>query len=549
MPESLMSGRKHVDKKKLWSFIKSSRFNGIFFRNLIRMFLCVIVPITLTYIPVYNTFYTVMEKYISDMNINSLNRIMDISEGMFKDAGTIAAKLFLENDVNFFMTSPHFGDGYTLQLKDRITNAISMYTLVYRHIDSIYVYSDKNRYLIANGGGGFIDGIYDNTWYQEFKDRPKDRTWITSRLKGNRYPYLISIVRPVNQYSAQQPGAIVVNIDVQKLDELLTNRNIKMSEDVFIVDQSGTVMYNRNPEMITKNIKELGIFQNIPMRKEVYSHIQSINGEKYSVTTLYLEEQGRTYISLIPMGYFGMMQNNLKVFVILIAASVFLVIAASFYISYKTLKPVRDIISIMDDPESWERINRQTRQRSPAEVNYIAENIMKTVYSNKQLSREIEYRISLLHKTQSAALQAQINPHFLYNTLETINFQVARVSGAHNEASAMISNLSDLLRFALESKSQLISLEQEIEHAKCYVEIMQVRYLHMLSVTWRIDESLMKYKVVKLSLQPVIENAIEHGIRPTRRKGGIVIEAAEEQEAICIKINDDGAGMSLEKAE
>ena len=143
------------------------------------------------------------------------------------------------------------------------------------------------------------------------------------------------------------------------------------------------------------------------------------------------------------------------------------------------------------------------------------------------------------------SLQAQIKPHFLYNTFDTILW-LARKSGAH-EVTEVVDSLSRLFRIGLSKGNEVITLMEEFEHVKSYLIIQKTRYKEKLNYSIAIDPSLHSLYVLKLILQPIVENAIYHGIKERRGPGNIDIHARNENEKVVITIRDNGAGMSEEK--
>ncbi|WJH33658.1 histidine kinase [Paenibacillus sp. CC-CFT747] len=183
------------------------------------------------------------------------------------------------------------------------------------------------------------------------------------------------------------------------------------------------------------------------------------------------------------------------------------------------------------------------------EIKYIAATIQDSSEQKKEMEEELRRRYEMMSKAQAIALQAQINPHMLYNTLEAVNWKVMRLTKGKNEASVMIHTLSRLLRLSLSRGENIIPLRTEMEHARLYVEVQQLHYKDQLEVAWKINGSILDYLTVKLTLQPIIENAIYHGIKPSDRPGMITIIGYEETNAVVLKIKDNGVGISQPLAD
>ena len=158
----------------------------------------------------------------------------------------------------------------------------------------------------------------------------------------------------------------------------------------------------------------------------------------------------------------------------------------------------------------------------------------------------MKHYTDLIDKAQLTALQAQVSPHFLYNTLENIRWRAMELGHGDNDVSRIILNLSEMLRTSLDIDEQIIPVRDEVHNAKLYVEILQLRYEEKLKVLWEVERNVLDCPIVKVSLQPLIENAVYHGIKPLRRQGIIHIRAYQRDSGLVVEVEDNGVGMSRE---
>ena len=149
-----------------------------------------------------------------------------------------------------------------------------------------------------------------------------------------------------------------------------------------------------------------------------------------------------------------------------------------------------------------------------------------------------------LRKTELKALQAQINPHFLYNTLDSIAWMCER--GKNADAVEMVNALARLFRISISRGHELITIKDELLHAESYLKIQAYRYKNQFSYHFDVEESCLSYLCNKITLQPIIENAIYHGINGLVDEGEITITVREQGEDILFKVEDNGAGMEPE---
>ncbi len=157
--------------------------------------------------------------------------------------------------------------------------------------------------------------------------------------------------------------------------------------------------------------------------------------------------------------------------------------------------------------------------------------------------------VNQVKKSQSIALQSQLNSHFLFNTLNHIHLSIANLAGTDNPASKMLVLLSDLLYFSLSNVEYVTSIKAELDHVSTYIELELIKYEHNFDVEWEIDEDLYDYRTLKMVLQPIVENALNHGIRylGDSRRGKLSIKTYAFGDTLCYEISDNGVGIPAEK--
>ena len=215
----------------------------------------------------------------------------------------------------------------------------------------------------------------------------------------------------------------------------------------------------------------------------------------------------------------------------------------AFFISFRLFQPMEKIL------ESVRTMNLTEEEKGALllgknELETILTSIQKSGSSLRALDKELKNRIYALKKAQTIALQAQINPHFLNNTLETMNWMALTQLGRKNEISEMATDLSNLLRIALDQSETMIPIRTEIEYCKCYLGIQLKRYEDRFDVIWEIDSQILDCKIIKMVLQPLVENAIYHGIKPMAGKGKITISCCLKDNSVLLSVSDNGIGMT-----
>ena len=300
-------------------------------------------------------------------------------------------------------------------------------------------------------------------------------------------------------------------------------------ETIMIVDRRNHILFTTNENYKKEKWKETDADVNKMLLQEVES-----------------ETHDWKYVSLVPREKYQHYRCELKRFVVYMMGLISLCsIIASVAISVYSYQPVGSIVNLLKDPQAYQPSKKNGFRKD--ETQTIIQNIAYNFYSNNKMQKELQDYLTMTNQAQLTALQAQISPHFLYNTLENIRWKVIELCRGDNEASQMILKLSELLRISLDDADQIISIEQEVRNTRLYVDILQLRYESKLEVQWNIPEEVKKCAIVKVSLQPLIENAVYHGIKPKREKGIIQVYAEKDSEKLKVTIQDDGIGMDPEE--
>ena len=183
----------------------------------------------------------------------------------------------------------------------------------------------------------------------------------------------------------------------------------------------------------------------------------------------------------------------------------------------------------------------------PAEIEHLGKSLQGSFRQVNTLMDDVVREQEERRRSELDALQSQINPHFLYNTLDSI---VWMIEGERNDdAVFMVTQLASLFRISLSKGRTVISIKNELLHARNYMNIQKVRYKDAFEITWKIPEEILDYCTVKLILQPILENALYYGIDALGDEGEILVEGRKAGDEIYISVRDNGLGMPPEKVE
>lgn len=237
--------------------------------------------------------------------------------------------------------------------------------------------------------------------------------------------------------------------------------------------------------------------------------------------------------------------NQLINLLLIVCLLLFIVsILLSVFISCSITRPVERLKYHMLQAASG-NLDTVFESKSHDEISVLGKVFNQMIIAIKNLISQIYSIQTQKRRAELRALQAQINPHFLYNTLDTIQWKALSRNAC--DVADMIQLLSQFFRISLSGGKEYITVEEEIAHVTCYLKIQEIRYNDKLKYEIDVDESAKQYLIPKLIIQPLVENAINHGLKPKSNRGTISISVKEKNNSLCISVSDDGVGFDEEK--
>ena len=266
--------------------------------------------------------------------------------------------------------------------------------------------------------------------------------------------------------------------------------------------------------------------------------------QEYMYTYLYYEA---VHLDALQSTMITNMVVLMGVVVILALGLLFCLLSYSRKLSRRIVDPIDKLCERLVDIGRGGLLVCAPIQADVEEVQVLSDGIENMVGHLKRLIERNTEQEKQRRRTELALLQAQINPHFLYNTLDTIIWLIE--SGEISEAVKMVGSLSNYFRFSLSRGQNVITLEEEQQHIRSYLEIQQMRYRDLMEYQIDIPDELKSYTLPKLTLQPLVENALYHGIKIRRRKGLIRVTGRRQGDHLMLEVADDGCGMTPERLE
>lgn len=449
-------------------------------------------------------------------------------------------------------------------LENSITN--------FNYIESIYIYlsNDQNMFYQTDKKVLSLENASDQEWLTLFREQPKDiKNWILRRSFQNfdfEPPHdALSIFRRINYCD----GVLVTNLNIGSLSEKLSSIENYPNEAILVTDSQGKILFsNSNADRLSfdpaRDIMEqlseqinAGVcywensFPDVHFTNVIYEN------QPYVLTKFASVNYGLHFLSLVPRrDIYQLLYQIIYCVFFGVAIAAVLCLLFSFYVTNRNFNQIEQLLDVLWQAElgnvPCENASREditpasfslSGSRHLDEYNLILNQVIHTFIRNNALTLKVKE--SELKKTQSElkALQLQINPHFFFNTLQSIDMEILRKEGYSSPASKLIHDLSDILRYALEDSSAPATLQEEIKSAKEYFEIQKFHYPGQIELLWDYEDGILNYQVPRLLFQPLLENSIRYSITTEKDHCLIRIKILEQKDCLRFHILDTGSGM------
>ncbi|WP_019911414.1 cache domain-containing sensor histidine kinase [Paenibacillus sp. HW567] len=350
---------------------------------------------------------------------------------------------------------------------------------------------------------------------------------------------VVSAVRAIIDPETQVvQGVVLVDLKLRVIAETAKDVTLGKTGYLTVFDDRGELIYSP-PHPFMSNIPA-GLFTGT---SGITS--ESVDGRDLQLIYRTSSFTGWTTLGVFPMeeSAFGVREITFNV-VTFVFVVCMLGMTASFYLAYSISRPIGQLASFMSKAQSGDLTIRYWGNRSD-EIGLLGRSFNTMLAQISRLLALTELQARQKREAELRSLQAHIKPHFLYNTLDTIHW-MARSKGAEDIAE-VVQSLSKLFRLGLSKGSDLVPLSDELEHIVSYLKIQHVRYSSKLNYSIHVEPQLQELYVLKLLLQPMVENAIYHGIKERRGPGQLDIEVSQREGDLVLTVRDDGAGMPEER--
>jgi len=387
--------------------------------------------------------------------------------------------------------------------------------------------------------------IVDREWYRRARTENGNTVISSSHVQDvliDEYRWVVSLSVEIKSLENNEPlGILLVDLNFNVIEELCEEKLLGNRSYMFIVDSNAEIVYHPQIQLIYSELKTELIDEVINTNNTSFVINNGIDSRIYTVKTnveLGWKICGVTYINEL------ITNKNIIQFYFSLIGIIFilLVIIISILISKKISKPIKVLQGSMKEVQNGNfKIN--IKVKSSNEIGELEKDFSIMIKKIKELITQNAEKQKLIRESELKALQAQINPHFLYNTLETI----ICMAKSEKDVIRITAALAKLLRIGISKGKELITIEEEVEHVRSYLIIQKTRYMDKFDFTINIEPDILKLRIIKIILQPIIENAIYHGIKKKKTSGHIKINGSLNGKNIVLQVMDDGIGMTKER--
>ncbi|WP_373457762.1 sensor histidine kinase [Paenibacillus wynnii] len=363
-------------------------------------------------------------------------------------------------------------------------------------------------------------------------------------LFKNQYTWVVSMSKLVQykENGVHKTGILLIDFNFRTIDELSKQVKLGKRGYAYILDPLGNIVYHPQQQLIYAGLK----YENVePVLEYAYrSYLDESTGEKRFITVRTLAQTGWKIVGVAYYDEIVTTKRDLNQFLAGFLAVVILgVIIASVLMSALIASPIRKLertVKLVGEGD----LNTPIDVSGTYEVEQLSKRFNLMLQRIRQLMDQIIYEQETKRKGELEVLQSQINPHFLYNTLNSVIRLAER--GKTDEVVTMIQSLSKFFRISLSKGKNIITIQEELDHIRHYLVIQSFRFKNKFRFEITADEEVLPYQTIKLILQPIVENALYHGIEMMPDEGLISIQAKLKEGLIEISICDNGLGMSEE---
>ncbi|RCW73193.1 cache domain-containing sensor histidine kinase [Saliterribacillus persicus] len=505
--------------------------------------------------------------YVSNVNemkdqAQSLSKVLSTQfsrtiDLYFNDIERLSTGIFTDNTVqenlgNYDQTNSLFQD---INIRNNLYPHLFSQAYPRRDIERVIMYTNSGTSFIYDKRGDMEISYEKETakWSESLYDIPKHEFLILPtteiELLSGEKAQVVSLVRHIYTIPQREKiGSMKIDINVNVFDRLLELENVEELEEylkVIVLGPNKSVIYDQQRQYT--GASDIGLDVSISKEEEPLDGTLSWQDKQYLYANRHSEYTSWDTAVLIDNEFIIYERNQIILFIAVTGAAAVAIIAIiSYFLSHQIAKPLMNMIERMKRVERGDLHDRMelTGNSDMDLFTRVYNNMLDSI--NKLISEV--YESSITEKNAKiAALQSQINPHFLYNTLNTMK-SISRIRGVE-EVAEISESLADLFKYSMKDLDKLVPLKEELKHIENYMNIQQHRFQDRFVLKSEIDTNIEHSFIPKLIIQPLIENAINHGLADVKSGGIVHLKIRKKDNNLMVYVQDNGAGMTKEKLE
>lgn len=500
-----------------------------------------VIPLIIVGIISFYITSSLIEKNISMYILQTLKQATFNLETIISDINDLALFTIANGDVRHLLKYPE--DNEIIDYKNRVGNYFINLCNSKNYIKSITLINNNNKIYQY---GAYSEDI-DIKMIEKYASSAP--SYYISNAYEKKYAYIekrpvFSYVIPINDINTlQKIGILSVDVDEIIINQIYKSLTLGENGEIFILDKGGKILSSSNKGNLSNYILNEESMKKIIDEKNGYFK-QKINETDMLITFYNSKKDGLSLVQII--SYRDVMKEkryimDSTIFTAILFSIIAIILSVIF--SFEIAKPIKKLMIAMENVEKG-NFNIQIDVNSDDEIGKLSKGFNKMIKRINVLIFEI-YETQLKEKeAQIKILQSQVNPHFLYNTFDTI-YWMSRLEKAP-KTSEMVEALSKIFRYSLGNDDWIIEIEKEKEYLNNYLIIQKVRYDDRVKVHIEIDDEVNDYITVKMTLQPIVENVFVHGVDGSKDSVELTVKGYKEKNNIIFKIIDNGAGTQEE---
>lgn len=479
---------------------------------------------------------------------NQLERLVNTVEQYLKDMRKISGSANYNIIQTFDVSSPEFNQQLSF-----------LYDSNKDKIQSIALYDTEGELMVAEPVILQKKGVNagQQPWFTQAMAEIENMHFSTPHIQNlfqddaKRYHFVISLSRAVDVIDGDRPenGVLLVDLKYSYLEEMMNRMNdSNRGRYYYVCDGAGNLIYHPYYNKINRGLFRENTDIVCTSEDGVYKKMRSEDGNKQTVIISTIAYTGWKMVGVVRQDARTDSLEQFRIYmVVIVIMLIMMLLLVNRIVSKKISSPILKLDASVRAYEAGEKPDIYIG--GSYEIRHLGNSIQSSYEEIERLMKEIMEEQNERRKSELAALQSQINPHFLYNTLESITWMIE--SGKNQDAVFMISELAKLFRISLSRGKTIISIKDELQHCRNYMNIQKYRYKERFETEYDISEEIYSFCTVKLILQPILENAIYYGVGDMDKDEDprIVVRGWKQEQDIYIAVSDNGIGMRREDVE